>query len=351
MDVFSIETNCLLITDSKDSVHIMNIINEKVRHKSPSLGEGTIIEHNGSLITVAFKTKVSKFKFPEAFSEFLVSDNPEMAKYITAEMERIEREKSEQKQRYVEELEAEKTRKREEQIQKPKKTYIKNTGANYAFKCNYCDGNANESKIGFSGVCSDKVIHNNIVVERRIWCNQPECLCMKYHLGEITRDELDELSKTEFVCYEAEMLTKWLVQAGTNTTTKTARRISEASPGKLCVLTTRDPNLGTEADRYVFAAFIIQACNEGDEYEVGRLYANPEYTICLNDYEAHKVKFWDYHINKNAPDKKVWGMGLYRKYDDEEAIRFLDAIIKVKEGKPDYEQAKLIKAAFIRNNQ
>ncbi|MCF0141482.1 MAG: hypothetical protein HUJ78_05655 [Mogibacterium sp.] len=221
-----------------------------------------------------------------------------------------------------------------------------NARTNYAFKCNYCDGNADSMKIGFAGVCSDKIIYNNIIVEPKSWCVQDTCPCMQYHSGEITREQLEsEVS----VCYESEMLTKWKVYAGMNAE-GTARRISELSPDKLCVLTTRDPKAESEAERYIFAAFIIGAGDEGDEYESGCIYAKTDYTICFNSEEAHRIKFWDYHKNANAPEEKIWRMGLYRKFEDDEALKFLDAIVSVKSGTVDQAQAERLRDYFIQRN-
>lgn len=52
---------------------MLNLINEKVSHKS--LGEGTIVEVEDEVITVQFAKKTSKFTFPAAFEKYLTAQN------------------------------------------------------------------------------------------------------------------------------------------------------------------------------------------------------------------------------------------------------------------------------------
>lgn len=52
---------------------MLNLINEKVSHKS--LGEGTIVEVEDEVITVQFAKKTSKFTFPAAFKKYLTAQN------------------------------------------------------------------------------------------------------------------------------------------------------------------------------------------------------------------------------------------------------------------------------------
>lgn len=59
---------------------MLNLINEKVIHKS--LGKGTVIAVDEEVITVQFASKTSKFTFPAAFEKFLTAQNPEVATII-----------------------------------------------------------------------------------------------------------------------------------------------------------------------------------------------------------------------------------------------------------------------------
>lgn len=59
---------------------MLNLLNEKVSHKS--LGEGTIVEVEDEVITVQFAKKTSKFTFPAAFEKYLTAQNPAIASMI-----------------------------------------------------------------------------------------------------------------------------------------------------------------------------------------------------------------------------------------------------------------------------
>ena len=128
-------------------------------------------------------------------------------------------------------------------------------------------------------------------------------------------------------------------------------RIVNAQINSLCVFTTRDPGDSSEADRYIFGAFIIDDIFEGDDLHEGYVRARAEspYKISLTKDEAHKVKFWDFYHNRNKPEKLYWGQGLFRylttqsnpkKPQDDIAVSILKAIIDVKSGKPDEQKAK-----------
>ena len=59
---------------------MLNLLNEKVSHKS--LGEGTVVAVDEEVITVQFARKTSKFTFPAAFDKFLTAQNPAAASII-----------------------------------------------------------------------------------------------------------------------------------------------------------------------------------------------------------------------------------------------------------------------------
>lgn len=51
-----------------------------------------------------------------------------------------------------------------------------------AFKLNYCDGGKDSDleRIGFHGICSDKMIKYN-VEKPRAWCSNDDCVCKQYY--------------------------------------------------------------------------------------------------------------------------------------------------------------------------
>ena len=229
---------------------------------------------------------------------------------------------------------------------------------NYIFKCNYCDGGANAERIGFAGGCSDTTIKHNIEIERP-WCSNPQCPCRRYAEGKISRQELnahnlqDACQEGFDICHEAKLLSVWKVLAGTNNRPGpkqgTKRTLPGVAPGHLCVLTTRLPEEDTEAQRVIFAAFIIGECDEGSKALQGFAAAAPGLTITFNNNEARKLRLWDYHKNPNAKDKIQWGSGLYRKCDYKEALTLLDAMIEAKETAEGKAQVQKMKEAFLQN--
>ncbi len=49
-----------------------------------------------------------------------------------------------------------------------------------AFKVNYNDGGANGGLIGYRGVCSDRIIVQNVKIDPRPWCSNKGCDCRIY---------------------------------------------------------------------------------------------------------------------------------------------------------------------------
>ncbi|MDR2505167.1 MAG: hypothetical protein LBD16_03575 [Oscillospiraceae bacterium] len=91
----------------------MNVINERVSHRK--FGEGTIVKHDDSLITVNFDVKDGEMKFvyPYGFETFLEFVNPDTQRGIISEIRRI-RDRLELEQRML----AEENEKRGEHQQK-----------------------------------------------------------------------------------------------------------------------------------------------------------------------------------------------------------------------------------------
>jgi hypothetical protein len=312
----------------------MNLDNEIVIHKV--FGEGSILQLEGDKLTVAFISGEKKFKFPDAFNGFLMAKNPKISEQIQEcikEYERVKQKELQEKQNaaaierqlYTEQKEFRSPRKSVKNIQR----------ANIAFKCNFCDGGQSDEQIGFNGVCSDDLIHNNIVIEKRTWCNSEDCPCLHYHSGDMTREELDSMCKDDgFVCYESQMLREWKTMAGIvqNGENKgKPMKLNQVQTNSLYVLTTRDPR-SKEEDRYIFAVFLVDDTYEGDGRDEGYVSTTSEYKIKLNPTEAHFLLFWNYHVNDNQPEVAVWSSGLHRYFEDEQAVQILRNIAKIKKG-------------------
>ena len=236
-------------------------------------------------------------------------------------------------------------------VKKPKaKAYPR---ANIAFKCNYCDGGQSAIQVGFDGVCSDKLIRNNIEVENRTWCSAEDCACLQYLNKEISRKDLDLLcADGGFVCYESQMLRDWKAMAGVvqNGENKgKPMKLNQVQANSLCVLTTRDPQ-SKEEERYVFAIFLVDETYEGDGYDAGYVSTKLPYKIKLSPNEAHSLLFWNYHANDNKAETAAWNSGLHRYFEDEQAAQILRDIVKIKIGTADEQLAADFYEHFCRIN-
>ena len=212
--------------------------------------------------------------------------------------------------------------------EKKKKTSRLIERSNIAFKCNYCDGGSSGICIGYKGVCSDAMIHYNIETAKHIWCGS-DSPCKKYLDGEISRKELEN----RFACYESTMLTEWKASAGVvqNGEDKgKPMKLLKVQNNSLCVLTTRLPG-ATDDTRFIFAVFLVDESYEGDGREEGYVTNHSKWRIELTPDEAQKMLFWNYYVNKNSPEKVVFGSGLHRYLDDNQAAQILRDIVTVKE--------------------
>ena len=306
---------------------MINIIGQKVIHKV--FGHGIITQQSEKDFIVEFDIGEKKFLYTGTFDKYLSLCDSILQEKIIEEIETIEREKAE--------LLANKTQVSPVSVPtvKTKKKKIRADRPNIAFKCNYCDGGKSSSSVGFNGVCSDRIIRYNIDEEQRTWCSSDNCPCCEYLYGYITRDELEaQLEDGGFVCYESQMLRDWKAMAGVvqNGERKgQPMRLKNVQPNSLCILTTRKPN-STEAERIIFAVFLIDETYGGDDQEEGFVTTQSEFKISLSPKEAETMLFWRYHANDNQPEKEAWSSGLHRYLTDIQAVQILRDIAELKRG-------------------
>ena len=326
------------------------MIGAKVIHKV--YGEGTVTGRSDGYIKVRFAAGEKEFPFLRAFDGFLTTEDPA----ILEELEKLRKAAREEQARREEEVrKAEEARRaelaRQEELsriaaeQRRSATNAERTtrsrrpeGSNLAFKCNYNNGGRNEERIGFFGVCTDDVIWHNIEVEKRVWCTQPECPCMQYYQGRITRKELDERYDIgNSVCIESDQLRSWRTSAGMHHNGPRkglAMKLLHAGKDCLAVLTTRFPG-EKERDRVIFAVFLTDDFYEGDDREDGFVTARPVYRLSLNLAESRNMLFWKYFSNANDPERPAWSSGLHRYISDTESAQILRDIATIKKGTKD----------------
>ena len=305
----------------------MNLVNQKVMHLKQDFGLGIIVEQDENIVTVKFEHKEHKMKmqYPEAFLNYvkLIDTNLQnqievLAKEkIVSENERTALSLKRQREKIV-----------HDNAFKPTHGVL-NTSYRpcIAFKLNYCDGGKSEHIVGFNGICSDKIIRLNQMMNRD-WCTNPDCECSQYYNGQITRYELDKAWENtrygNFLCYESAALRDRAFGAGSG------RKINGAGNGHLCIFTTQIPDeqgILKQNERLVVFMGLIQEVIDSNDGDL--IYIDKNHFINFNLSEARQFKFWDIHSNKDK-NNTLWGSGLFRYFDDYEAIRFIKKAIEIK---------------------
>lgn len=310
----------------------MDLKGQKVIHEK--FGVGVVTEQTDAQLSVSFLSDIIKFQYPVAFKKWLTLCDAAVKESMEEEIKRFEQKSEQDKATGI----GKQFSITPKVAQKPKRKKIRPERPNIAFKCNYCDGGKSSSSIGFCGICSDRIMRYNIEEERRTWCCSEDSPCLNYLYGNIERSDLEEeFSGGGYVCYESQMLRDWKAMAGI--VQKGERkgqpmRLRNVQPNSLCVLTTREPG-SSEAERIIFAVFLVDESYGGDSIEEGFVSTQSKFKISLSQNEARKMLFWRYHANQNKADKEAWSSGLHRYLTDIQAIQILRDIAELKVGTKD----------------
>lgn len=308
----------------------MNLLKKEVIHKS--LGVGHVVSFDGKIITIQFGEQQKKFSFPSVFNDLLQMKDTSLQHDINELCVNENYLISRQREERLQEFESRFAAVPDPKIDKRKRATQIRDKSNIALKCNYCDGGRTDATFGYKGVCSDEVLHQNAVVSKRPWCSAAACECKRYSNGEITREELEQKNADgAFICHESKLLRDWIASAGRMQTEKRTDnkpvKMTNARVNRLCVLTTKKYK-ELEADRKIFAAFIISEVEVGDEKVEGNVHAHAKYRIDLTPEEAEHVRFWDFHKNKSKPETPFWGSGLLRYLTDAQSINMIKAMME-----------------------
>ena len=314
------------------------MIGRQVKHRT--FGTGTIVAHESGKISVDFSGVIRHFQFPESFERFLSTEDADLRQMVTAAFkEKTEaRQKAEEARRIAkveEEAATLRTAKAASNIPfppYPKKQPIarqqQGENVSVAFKCNFCDGGASGTCIGFNGKCSDSMIWYNIEKAKHVRCST-NSVCRSYYDGHISRAELNACANP---CQESNLHNFWTMTAGYHQRGERIGKplhMNQLHSGSLAVLTTRKPS-DKESDRFIFAAFLVDDAYGGDEQETGTVSADPAWRIELAPGQAERILFWNYYYNARKPEKIAYGSGLYRYLTDIEAAQILRDIASVK---------------------
>lgn len=193
-----------------------------------------------------------------------------------------------------------------------------------AFKCAYNDNRGDGLPvIGYMGACSKATAVYN-VKKGSPWCSLPECPCSAFVLKKEPRPDNP--------CQDSSMLVEWRAYAGFDHNgpySWTPRRILKAREGGLVFTTTRYPGT-SEAERFIFAVFVIGKVVPYDPDKSGWVEADPLLRIALSQDEP--VYFWDYYRNAVKPEHIGWGSGRFRYMDDTQASNAMRAIASTVRG-------------------
>lgn len=300
------------------------IIGLKVLHKT--FGEGTVTQIGKTTINVAFAARKVEFLFPQAFDKYLTCADKERAAEIAKYLHRTDAQPVKQLPKKPPRLSRERNKSRN----------------NVAFKLNYCNGGKTDKKFGFDGVCSEAVIRYNIEKEHRVWCSNERCDCRRFYDGKISYKNL----LNSYPCQESIALRDWCTYAGADANGD-PRKIRGTVVNKLGIFTTVPPN---EKERFIFGAFMIKKIIEGDDNNSGEVHGNRDYCLELTPKEARKVRFWDYYKNPQKPENHQWGSGLVRYFDDNTAVKILQAMLDAKEDKEGKNKARRLLSRYCEAN-
>lgn len=298
---------------------------------SPAFGSGTVEAIDEAHIRVRFETGTKKFGFPAAFDRFLSTDSPELLDLIDKRRKSIAEQLALQKS-VPKPLPSETALPADPARPKPVTRTRKVSRAHVAFKCTYCDGGRSDDCIGFKGVCSYGNQLYNIEQAKHVWCSTGS-LCASFLRGEVGKKALN----TENLCTECRILLNWHCGSGGyqhGLKAGTGIKMQQVQRGSLAVLTTRLPH-AKEEQRIIFGVYIVDESYGGDSTQEGFARCTSEWHIELKPREAAKLLFWNYYYCPKAPAKTVFGCGLFRYLDGDQALQILRDIIAVREDPQD----------------
>ncbi len=339
----------------------MDIVGKTVAHGT--FGKGVVKEQHNDVIKVDFNGVIKLFQYPLAFGGFLTATDDHVQAALLSQIAESRRQEAEQERtkgvatRYRHgPTPASKPQKRavasHDQPRPGSSLQQKNTQQmtkrplrdHVAFKCTYCDGGTTNERIGFDGFCSDAIMRYNVIEQGRVWCSDRDSPCRKYLNGEISRNQI------QWPCYESRMLLDWRAGAGTyHTGVRRGQPIVMKGVGANClaVLTTRKPNT-SEAERFIFAVFLVDEAYEGDHRQEGYVLAHPEFRIELTSKEAQGLLYWRYYANSTSPSVPRWGTGLFRYLDARVSAQILRDVAATKKGTADETLANRFLERFCR---
>lgn len=263
----------------------MNLINEEITHKV--FGEGNIVDHEESMITIEFDEDIKKFVYPDAFGKFITFNDGNTAKnfkqlFLKREMEEkeLEMKREEEKERQAFE---------QQRMEKLKNHRIHES-----------------SQIVF-------------------WLDEEEL-------------------QNVFVNWQ---VSAGMIQSGKNK--GQPNRTARLGPNSAGLLTKRDA-AQRETERLILGLYMVNEAFSGELSDDGMVPSHSEFRIELTNQEAEKMLFWDYYINKNYPHRTAWNSGKFRYFDNVWTAQIIKDIIALKTDEEEIKEAKKFLEHFCEMN-
>jgi hypothetical protein len=263
----------------------MNLINEEITHKV--FGEGNIVEHEESIVTIKFKKDIKKFVYPDAFGKFITLKDRSIAKafkeiFLKKEME----EKA---------LEMKREEEREQQVlEQQRQEKLKN----------------------------HKIHESSQIV---FWLDEEE--------------QQNVFSDWQVSTGE--------IQSGENK--GQPNKAARLSPNSSCILTARTSDQ-PETERLILGLYMVKETFSGNLIDDGMVPSHAEFRIELTNQEAEKMPFWNYYINKTFPHRTSWNSGKFRYFDNVWTAQIIKDIIALKTDEEQIKEAKNFLKYFCEMN-
>lgn len=263
----------------------MNLLNEEITHEV--FGDGNIVEHDETSITVDFNEDLKKFVYPDAIGKFIILNDRTTAKAFNKIISK----------RKVKEEALEKEREELKAQQALEQRRIENL--------------------------RNHNIHDSSQIV--FWLDEEE-------------------QQSVFTNWQ---VSTGKVQSGKSK--GQPNRAARLRPNSAGVLTARESDQ-PEQERRILGLYMVTETFAGNLSDDGMVPAHAEFRIELTEEEAAKMLFWNYYINKNHPQQITWNSGKYRYFDNVWTAQILQDIIKLRTDETKIKEAENFLEYFCEMN-
>ncbi|WP_301109709.1 malate synthase [Sporosarcina sp.] len=263
----------------------MNLVNEEITHNV--FGEGNIVEHEESFITVDFNKNLKKFVYPDAFENFITLNDRDIAKSLE---QVFSKRKAEEKVLEKKRIEEKENQMREQQ----RREILKN----------------------------HKIHESSQIV---FWLDETE-------------------QEDVFTDWK---ISTGSIQSGKNK--GQPNKVARLSANSAGILTARASDQ-QETERLILGLYMVEETFTGNLDADGMVPSHTKYRIQLSEQEAEKMPFWNYYVNKNYPDRASWNSGKFRYFDNIWTAQILKDLIALKKDEEQIKEAEQFLEYFCKMN-